>query len=189
LVALRWCFASFLTPLFVLFSPISICICTPCYTPCLGLQSTVIAIPSGDIRSPLWVHRYAVNGGPFDMATGACIGVLITNGKTLVDDYTIQSPLFGITADNQWIIGLPSAADTRRLNVTEAVSGFGWLVQNGSNVVATKGGEVAPRTAVGTDVEGRLLLLTVDGCEKCKSGDQGQTLYQLAEQLIAVGAR
>lgn len=49
--------------------------------------------------------------------------------------------------------------------------------------------EVAPRTAVGVDKEGRLLLLVVDGCENCPAvGEKGLTLTQTAELFTSVGA-
>lgn len=42
-----------------------------------------------------------------------------------------------------------------------------------------KGGEIAPRTAIGTDKDGRLMILEVDGVEKLK---EGLTLYEMAGQ-------
>lgn len=151
-------------------------------TPCMKRTKTsVTAEHSG--------CRYAVNGGPFDMETGACTGVLISKGKTLVDQFSTGAPLFGRTSDNRWVVGVLNASLARQLAVTDAVSGFGWLVRNFNSTVSNPGGEVAPRTAVGTDAEGRLLLLTVDGCEKCQQGDQGLTLYGLAQLLVKHGAR
>jgi len=67
------------------------------------------------------------------------------------------------------------------------MSGFGWLVYNGSNTVRTQGGEAAPRTTIGVDDQGRLIMLVVDGCETCSRG-KGPTLYEIAEILVSVGA-
>ena len=51
------------------------------------------------------------------------------------------------------------------MGFVELVSGFGWLAQNGVNVVTTPGGEIAPRTAIGTDINGKLMIFEADVCD------------------------
>lgn len=50
------------------------------------------------------------------------------------------------------------------------VTGFDWLVYNGIAVADqfnnTTGADKAPRTAIGVDGEGKLMLLVVDGCQR-----------------------
>lgn len=129
----------------------------------------------------------AVNGGPFDMSTGACIGLLVHGGKFLQSDFTTGNAFFGLTDNSQWIIGSITANTTRKINVLEGLSGFGWLVRDGKSLVPA-GGEVAPRTALGVDPAGRLFVLEVDGCETCPVGQQGQTLGDLANLFVKLGA-
>jgi exopolysaccharide biosynthesis protein len=52
-------------------------------------------------------------------------------------------------------------------DLQEFVTGFDWLVYNGTVKVGndTTGALRAPRTVIGLDSQGRLLLLVVDGCE------------------------
>ena len=131
---------------------------------------------------------YATNGGPFkSLISGGCIGAVIVDGVTVASDYTAAGDMFGLTAAGDWVLGTVSnASQAAQLGLTQLVTGFGWLVYDGQAVVTTAGGEQAPRTAVGVDGQGRLVLLEVDGCEKCKTG-KGFTLKQLAD-FLASGA-
>ena len=62
-------------------------------------------------------------------------------------------------------------------------------VRAGANV-AGPDDEIAPRTAVGTTVDGRLLSLVVDGCEPSKHCrfDLGMTPIEFGDRLVAEGA-
>eukprot|EP00041_Stephanoeca_diplocostata_P013162 m.227573 g.227573 ORF g.227573 m.227573 type:complete len:273 (-) comp19246_c0_seq2:87-905(-) len=132
---------------------------------------------------------YATNGGPFDMSTGQCSGVTVTNGKVVTDDFSHNSGFFGVTLSGDWILGdISNSSIIQAENITNGLSSFGWLVRDGASVPPV-GGEVAPRTAIGVDSSGRLILFTVDGCEKCVTGDQGLTLSDLAKMMIAHGAK
>eukprot|EP00037_Helgoeca_nana_P009737 m.85418 g.85418 ORF g.85418 m.85418 type:complete len:282 (-) comp19778_c0_seq4:147-992(-) len=127
----------------------------------------------------------AVNGGPFNMGNGDCMGVLVHGGKVLEGATAGGGTVFGKTTDGHWLLGDYNPS-TSTLDVPEALSAFQWLVFNGT-VTPTAGGEVAPRTAIGVDTKGRLVLLEVDGCEKCATGDQGLTLYGVAQLLLSHG--
>ncbi len=73
-----------------------------------------------------------------------------------------------------------------------AISGVGWLVRNGSSFLAQSAAreplspgfeaEIAPRTALGIDEWGNLLLVVVDGDESTK---QGATLPELIQILLS----
>ena len=133
---------------------------------------------------------YATNGGPFSFDSGACTGVVISNGTEIATNYSTEFNIFGLTNGGDWILGsLNSSAEARSMGVREAVTGFYWLVYDGASVVNTTGGEAAPRTAIGVTREGSLLLFQVDGCEKCLEG-KGPTVAELAELMAspAVGA-
>lgn len=129
----------------------------------------------------------ATNGGPFDMSTGACMGILVHGGEFLQADYTADFVFFGLTDESEWIIGTIVASTSKKVRILEGLSGFNWLVRNGASVVGP-GGEVAPRTAIGVDAAGRLIMLEVDGCETCPVGKQGQTVGQLADLFVSLGA-
>ena len=62
--------------------------------------------------------------------------------------------------------------------------GFGWLVRNGE-VVPSPGNQIAPRTAIGVDKEGKLLMFEADGIEK---KNIGLSLNQTAEWFKEMGA-
>ena len=113
---------------------------------------------------------WAVNGGPFHR-DGSTAGALIIDGKVIIDDFGGASG-FGVTAgpSPQWILGPVSEQDVTRLGIVDYVTGFDWLVYNGHNV-ATKQQHMpaikrAPRTAVGVDKFGNLILMVADGCER-----------------------
>lgn len=150
---------------------------------------------------------YAVNGGPFEsFVHGGCIGLMISNGTIIhsntenISGHLQQSTegsdvSFGITFDNEWIMG---NIDSKRLaddskglyNIKELVTGLhGWLVYNSTVVVLPDdfASRPAPRTAIGIDKYGqKLVLLQVDGCEKCfhnLEATHGYTLYELAHLM------
>jgi len=130
--------------------------------------------------------RYATNAGPFSsLIKGGCIGAVISQGHTAASDFASTHTMFGLTASGDWLLGnVGSASQAKELGVTELVTGFNWLVYNSSITVAQAGGELAPRTAVGVDTMGRLLIVEVDGCEKCPSG-KGFTMKQIAEFMVS----
>lgn len=131
---------------------------------------------------------YATNAGPFkSLISGGCIGAVIVDGVTVASAYGGSNAMFGLTRGGDWVLGTVSnASEAAQLGLTQLVTGFNWLVYDGQAVVASAGGEQAPRTAVGVDGQGRLVLLEVDGCEKCKTG-KGFTMKQLAD-FLASGA-
>jgi hypothetical protein len=66
-----------------------------------------------------------------------------------------------------------SLSTREQLDATQDfVTGFGWLVYQGRNVVVEPddekrtGAARAPRTAVGVTGSGRLVVVVADGCEK-----------------------
>ena len=107
-----------------------------------------------------------------------------------------------VTRDGRWVVGTLDNTTVARLGVSHAVNAFSWLVRNGSSVVTTKGGEIAPRTTIGTTKDGKLLILEVDGCEPPTNSSStadagsggscryklGRTLYDMAEMLVQHGA-
>lgn len=125
----------------------------------------------------------ATNGGPFD-AEGW------NTGPTVVDGTITRTPNgslydttmvgFGTattttTAQKQWILGnyrqiLDRYGGDDNVTVEYFCTGFGWLVYGGrvvaNNMDNPTGAKRAPRTAIGLDGDGTLMLLVVDVCEK-----------------------
>ena len=141
--------------------------------------------------------KWATNGAPFNMKTGDCdCGVAIHDGTVFgTGGWNVQ---FGVTGSGSWVIGTLNASVAAKLNVSNSINGFNWLVppghrgssrestlasihgcptalqvRNGLNVVGNDTA-VAPRTAIGVTKEGRLLSLEVDGCE-VKSHSTGRS--------------
>jgi N-acetylglucosamine-1-phosphodiester alpha-N-acetylglucosaminidase len=135
---------------------------------------------------------YAVNGGSFDMSTGACNGNLISNGTVFQTDDENAYGSWGLTRDGQWAFGDIGSEIVTNADVVELVSGFvnlstpNLLVVDGIGVPSTHA-LVAARTAVGVDRAGRLMLLTVDGLED-SSTYRGMNLTELGVAFAALGA-
>lgn len=128
----------------------------------------------------------AANAGPFNK-DGSCVGTVVVNGQIIQHDQcgmhnnnnsnsSSSSVGFGITAGpvRNWVLGSLRASDNddiHKLGIVHFVTGFDWLVQNGVNVANatgrnnTTGAERAPRTSIGIDNQGRLVILVTDGCE------------------------
>ena len=82
-----------------------------------------------------------------------------------------------------------------QLGLSYSTGTYGWLVRNGSVITPPdppdKPKSTAPRTALGVDRAGRLLMLVVDGCEQnagCKYKELGQTFYETAALMSKLGA-
>ena len=134
---------------------------------------------------------YATNAGPFkSLVKGGCTGAVIVDKTVIASDFSVSNAMFALTAAGEWILGsVDNETHAVAMGVTQLVTGFNWLVYDKQATVSTAGGELAPRTAVGVDAQGRLMLLEVDGCEKCSTG-KGMTMKQLADFMAspAVGA-
>eukprot|EP01125_Pyxidicula_operculata_P000513 TRINITY_DN10524_c0_g1_i1.p1 TRINITY_DN10524_c0_g1~~TRINITY_DN10524_c0_g1_i1.p1 ORF type:complete len:266 (+),score=30.32 TRINITY_DN10524_c0_g1_i1:48-845(+) len=126
---------------------------------------------------------FAVNGGPFSFNDPTCVGNIVSDGKIVLVEKT-DNRNFGLTKDGVFVMGNLTEHEIKTLGFTQLVTGFNWLAREGKNVVPV-GGPVAPRTMIATDVEGRLLLLEVDGIEAVKVG---LTLHQAAAFFLRLGA-
>ena len=115
---------------------------------------------------------YASNGGPYN-PDNSPVGTVITESILQHGAFSSADVGFGQTSHDEWILGvLQDKQHAIDLAVTDFVTGLGgWLVFDARNVVAVEPqssgttDERAPRTAIGVDDEGRLLLLVADGAE------------------------
>ncbi|KAL7569227.1 hypothetical protein ACA910_016782 [Epithemia clementina (nom. ined.)] len=133
---------------------------------------------------------WGINGGPFHK-DGSTAGALIIDGKIIIDDFGGAAG-FGVTGKPtvQWVLGSLTKERAYQLGVVHFVTGFDWLVYNGENVAAKQRFKPAikraPRTAVGVDKTGNLLIIVADGCERCLQ-KRGPTLDETADFLVEVG--
>lgn len=126
-----------------------------------------------------------VNGDFFNMGNGAPTGTLIMNGITY--NTNKNWPFFAILDDGTCVIG--ERGDTLPSNAMQVIGGPEVLIKNGvfTDAVNTSGyGEVAhPRTAIGIKENGNIVMLVSDG--RMEPESCGQTFYQLAEAMLALG--
>lgn len=111
---------------------------------------------------------YAINAGPYH-ADGTVVGSVAVQGQWIQRDTRNRGVGWGVARDNSSSYYLVGHMDntTTELSIDMFVTGFDWLVYQGHSVAVnnTTGAKRAPRTAIGVDRWGRLLLLVVDGCE------------------------
>jgi hypothetical protein len=133
--------------------------------------------------------KLAINGAPFNMDTGACIGYLMSNGTMYSQPESDDDvyPTFAITKDGRMGFGNLPLKTVENEGVVQAISGFqnsALLVENGVPAVSSDA-LIAQRTAIGVDTDGHLMFLTIDGAE---SRDRGMTMSELAVAFAQLGA-
>jgi len=130
---------------------------------------------------------FATNGGPFltnqPPTAETCLGYVVSDSNIIQEQSTTNAN-FGLTKDNYFIIGVLNPQDVESMGYTQLLSGFGWLVRNGTAYTSTST-LIAPRTAIGTTTEGELLILEVDGEEDTA---QGLNLTETATWFKQLGA-
>jgi len=142
--------------------------------------------------------KIATNAGFFNMDTGACVGHIISDSKTIHSTASGRKVMFGITHDGKYIAGYGNDTYIKKNSFKQLVQGRGWLVRNGKSYVSTAQEKesiaqsfvqlLAPRLAIGWDKDGHLLLVVVDGVEAKKKGLDLKTFASLLIELGAVEA-
>lgn len=131
--------------------------------------------------------EYATNGGPFVMyqppGNPTCLGNIVSDGK-IVQTQNTTYVNFGLTKSGDYVMGTLDDSDIESLDFEQLVTGFGWLVRESVNQVTTSGGEIAPRTAIGTMSNGNMIIFEADGIE---DEYKGLTLMQLSDWLLDIG--
>lgn len=153
-------------------------------------NSTTFGLERVAIQSQHHHCRWAINGGPFHR-DGSPAGSLIVGGRLVRDEFGESSAIgFGMTSSEYFFGRLIHRQQA--LGLVHYVAGFDWLVYKGKNVVNRTGNNLspavprAPRTAVGVDSDGNLILVVADGCERCLV-KQGPTLHEFADFLFQAG--
>ncbi|KAJ1186473.1 hypothetical protein NDU88_003254 [Pleurodeles waltl] len=144
----------------------------------------------------------AQNGGFFDVATSACLGNVVSDGRLVRNSRGIQNAQFGIRADGTMVFGYLSEEEVMdEVNpFVQLVSGVVWLLRDGEIYIEeSKKAEcdatqatgnfdrfisvASARTAVGHDRHGRLILFHVDG----QTDARGLNIWEVAEFLKTQG--
>lgn len=132
--------------------------------------------------------KLAINGGPFNMDNGACVGNIVSNGTIFqLEEQNEGYASWGMTADGVHVFGDVGQTTVKDADVVELVSGFiaPLLVAEGKPAPSSDT-LIAQRQAVGVDTNGALMFLTIDGAE---DRDRGMLMSELAQAMADLGAR
>jgi len=132
-----------------------------------------------------------INGGAFEDVGGVGNGgmpkgIVIKNGKILIDSPSSYRVLIGFDNKHKLVVGSMTAQEAIDRGVVDAVSFGPLLVLNGERVPITgSGGGLNPRTAIGQRADGAMLLLVIDGRQPTSLG---ASFKDVADIMIENGA-
>ncbi|WMJ79468.1 phosphodiester glycosidase family protein [Clostridium sp. MB40-C1] len=142
----------------------------------------------------------AVNGGAFNDESpsgkkwagngGQPVGIIISNGKTIHNDYKDEDKkheIIGITKDGILLVGYHTIREMKQKNVVDAVSFDKTMIVSGKKTIKSGdgGGGIAPRTAIGQRRDGSIMLLVIDGRQP---GSLGATYREVQDLMYENGA-
>ena len=140
----------------------------------------------------------AINGGSFTdevngekwAGTGAKpLGVIISNGKNMIDNIKDENERINVAAltkSGKLLVGFHSINEMKTVGVTEAVTFGPALIVNGRKTIKDNGGwGVAGRTAIAQRKDGAIILLVIDGRQ---ASSLGATLQEVQDELYDLGA-
>ncbi len=136
-----------------------------------------------------------INGGSFTDSNdwrgtgGFPDGIVITNGNLMNKSGLGPQPIIGFTSRGKMIAGDYSYDQLKNMDVTQALSFYPVLVQNGQDIVQGNGGwGYAPRTVIGQKANGTVLLIVTNGRYENGPGNVGASLQDMADVLLQNGA-
>lgn len=142
----------------------------------------------------------AINGGGFlDVLPDGKLGgigavpdgIIMTGGELIypkaVNSNTVINSIMAIDSEGHLIVGGPySISDLKNKNVKEAVCFTPYLIRDGKAFIPENTLQGShPRTAIGQDSKGRIILLVVDGRQGMKIG---ATLKEVQKIMLDFGA-
>ena len=126
--------------------------------------------------------KLAANAGYFVVASGTCLGNIVSDGRIVQTTGNQQNANFGIREDGTIVVGYIPDEEVRNTTnpFRQLVTGVVWLVRNGTNYVNeskklecashedtgrmdTFVDVVSARSALGHDAQGRLVMAQVEG--------------------------
>jgi exopolysaccharide biosynthesis protein len=135
-----------------------------------------------------------INGGAFRdtkwQGTGGLpLGITIVNGKEVDSDVNVKQPVIALTEKGALIAGSYTLPELKALHVTQALSFYPVLVQNGQDIVQGDGGwGYAPRTAIGQASDGTIIFVVTDGRFIHGPNNLGASLKDIAQLMLHYGA-
>ncbi len=136
-----------------------------------------------------------INGGSFTDSNGwrgtggVPDGIVIANGKLINNGNLGSQPIIGFSSNGKMIAGNYSYDQLKNMDVTQALSFYPVLVQNGQDIVQGSGGwGYAPRAVIGQKASGTVLLIVTDGRYENGPGNVGASLQDMANVLLQNGA-
>lgn len=126
--------------------------------------------------------RHRRGGGQrrlFQYVYGEPTGALVMNGVQYHGTER-ESLWFGITKDNQPLIGSGAVPE----NIKEAIGANVTLIEGGQVTAGLDAATKQPRTAVGIDANGKVVVIVADGRQAASSG---YTLSELADEMLRLG--
>ena len=132
-----------------------------------------------------------INGGAFrDVggvgSGGMPVGIVIKDGKIVVDSSSEYRVLIGFDQQHKLVVGSMTPQEALARGVVEAISFGPVLIMNGERVPITgTGGGLNPRTAIGQCANGAILLLVIDGRQPTSLG---ASFNDVANVMVNYGA-
>ena len=147
-----------------------------------------------DVSAQATQHNctYATNGGPFGMLKPLCMGPMVSDGVIVANKTSDPGTVcigYGqeggaSSSSASWFFGAiddDEAVANLLPRMENLLCGFGWVAYNGVAEPYHAGGLIAPRTIIGIDGQGALVLAVVDGSEVMKTG---MTMAQVAAYAV-----
>jgi exopolysaccharide biosynthesis protein len=136
-----------------------------------------------------------INGGAFEDANhwrgtgGIPLGITMHDGKLIHNDPSqwYHYPEIGITAKGQLVVGAYTLAQLKKLDVKECLSFGPVLIQNGVPVHGINTWGYAPRTAIGQEANGTMVLVVTDGRLVNGVNDVGASIAELRQLMEKLG--
>lgn len=137
-----------------------------------------------------------INGGGFEDAGGVGNGsvpegLVIMNGRIIHGTEATRSSIVGLTADKKLITTTTTGAGALAMGIKEAVT-FGPTFITDGKITYTPGTDnlnmLNPRTAVGMQEDGTLLLLVIDGRGPSSFGARYEDVIEVFQKYGAVMA-
>lgn len=115
-------------------------------------------------------------------------GIVIKDGKVIYDPREKTNSIIGFNCKDQFVIGNYRNEELTGLNLRDAIEFSPFLIISGEKQIKdgnSGGGGIQPRTAIGQALDGKVLLLVIDGRQL---HSLGANLKQVQDILFDYGA-
>lgn len=106
----------------------------PPFLCCSRSRPEIVGVQNTSVLGATNKCIFATNGSPRAWVPPYCQGTIVSNSKLVMDVWTSAGG-FGLTSDGFWGIGVFNSSDFARMNFTQYLYGFTWLVRRGVNQI------------------------------------------------------